>query len=1260
MTYFKKIKSILSGSIAFLGLIQSSYANQELFEAIKNGPDCLKKDQELAFTLGGQLQECEFSKVTGYLPNQRAFTQCVNNTLKVFSKIQTRSCKRLVIAPLKNVLAGNIAYQFEKITRDSTSLRLNKTELDNSFENFKHWMKATTESIYRHTENSELLVNQSTALQDDLDQIMRVLWNKVWSEFRDPRVLMQEDQVFTFGLPSFTQIITSATAHRVEPLVLFPILEQILTNVHRRSQFFTEMAEFVCQMSPCNAETKEQSEIFIVKSFFSNLDKPMISNPSTDSNINKIDDESMREFLRALMTTQVYHAGLLREMSDTAEKISDLPVSHAPQYARGYLSVLNDIAREMGLNGTDPFLLTFGFTDLNVQKTAEEVERIEGKLRGAIAKFNSDRSAVANSLVNSGQAQQQDRALTVTLASEKESLVHFRSDLHGLKSALINQRALSDKRMKSSTHLFQTKRWKDSQVFRENGAGIVTIKPSQAKFDSNLPRSGYQIIGSLATSVSDSIRVNSSEILNLSVTGTWSPTCALRKMGHSHEAVIGPEGFTATESHGVLKVHSTNLQNTQRSYQQAQKVTGEETRHVNNRTSSRSSQKTRSSQNSTSERDSRSQGGGHSSDKSFVNDTRETTTVSASVSIGYMGNGGFSIGGSGGVSKSSTSAGDVFTESDSSYSTVDSTISTDVTHTSSTQETESTQHEWGVYKSNSSSKSDVLGKESASEKATLSSNSDENRRLDAFEVEVKSQFTPFPNLPMGSLLLVQLPKGVHELSELISVQVGRRNMVIPVDQDSDYYWVVNDCTDPGRTSTHEQSLSVQYSKQVSMDRLAADFVRHLSKATEIMREKSAVYLRSGDVSSTQLKELETLVRAELAKVGMDVEELHLLKDLYDSWIANELAQLELRVKILQTRRKMSPIKRRIVQLEADLRSAVDATNISKLSKFWAIDNFDLTSLNLELNYAMKTIRDRVLPVIKVRYPNVVPLIQKELSDLVLSLKMQNSVLEVARKFELLVISLNNILKAEISDINVVEETLVIRFPRAGLGDLEEVWGPNASQQVPLASPAASQEVWAALEASAKGAFGLSREEKVQHAIKSVAVLDISRTDLYSADGPWDAERFVRRPPCEGFLDCKAAAPIVESMAIYFKVNDSFQETVDSFGADRKVKVKLASKAIFPNEGESREDRFQVAGSWGEFTVPVFLGTRPSPLRSFRALMLHESKRGQGISPFGQFQIDFRDFQFDQGDLAEILPEITDIMLVFKVNYRNSNATTLGL
>ena len=162
--------------------------------------------------------------------------------------------------------------------------------------------------------------------------------------------------------------------------------------------------------------------------------------------------------------------------------------------------------------------------------------------------------------------------------------------------------------------------------------------------------------------------------------------------------------------------------------------------------------------------------------------------------------------------------------------------------------------------------------------------SDESRRSASFELGLRLVNTPFPDMPAGSLLLVQLPRGETAINKIKDIQIIRTNSSFLVQAASDYYLVANDCT-----SNDHDALSVHVLQQRPLSIIARDLSQTMIRSLETIATEGARFIHAGAISPTDMQNLRHQTINNLQIHGEDIHQAALLHDFYESWINSELS-----------------------------------------------------------------------------------------------------------------------------------------------------------------------------------------------------------------------------------------------------------------------------------------------------------------------------------------------------------------------------------
>ncbi len=518
--------------------------------------------------------------------------------------------------------------------------------------------------------------------------------------------------------------------------------------------------------------------------------------------------------------------------------------------------------------------------------------------------------------------------------------------------------------------------------------------------------------------------------------------------------------------------------------------------------------------------------------------------------------------------------------------------------------------------------------------------STETRTSASFEAGLRLDHTPFADLPAGSLVLIQMPQYSTHLDDIIDIQVVRNQGTYVVHRNSKLFFVVNDCV--GNSSS--DSLTIQYAVNRPQGEEAAALSYAMQRAVQLVERESANYLASGDVSSQQMQNLRLRMRSQLVMRGIDPEKIDLLNQLFEEWISYELVQLESKVRVIQLERRAQQSQRKWVQLQEELKGLRGSQEISKITQLWALDNLDLVGLGKNLRRTMSFVKDHVVPLIRLRYPSVsrqmVPFADEFYRDLAVS----ESIHSISDKLVLFVEEIKNLLTEAKRGSNIQEHRFAaIAFPSAS----------HASRSVPASfipsvEGLVAQQPWDALRAAFQPGFVSA------HAHQTLGILKVDPTDLYAQR--YDLTGVLQRSFPSAWLPNNAAAPLVESVALYFRVlpGRDHEQSIEELNRARMTLPLIMNSDLVCTLGHCIA-RYQPAPGWRASQIPVFFGTDSNPDQLFQDLRVSERAQGQGagLSPFGEFHIPFDPIVTQDGLMRELVSSdaLTEMVLVFQLNFR---------
>ncbi len=1212
-----------------------------------------EKDLHYARALAVNLSQCQFKDLKKGFPPEKQYFVYMNRLVGDFVSIQAKMCRDRFHPLIRKTLHENVIQGFERLSSGKESSLFEAEGIKIAFRHLAFWMRQTRETIYSQHSRYAGFDKPKGILQQDLSQVLSAFWQKVWEISGSAQNVTQQHQSFTQGLGILSQSVETALSEKIPSDAFFPILEGVLSQFSKRVELFMELALSTAELSESGSQHGSGFEMDGLSQVLLEWDRVQPSVQKVSSVLSQMSHPEIQRFLEVMIQGAQRNAELVSSSGVSNARISGLPLTGVPVYARGYVYGVSSLAaladsyqRAVGqeVHGTESGAqrLSFGLTKEKIEKVPDQILKIQRNLEESKNKFENLREKVAHQLSHQLSQEAQKRQLQDQGRDDWQEIQELSSDLNGLKAHLMDRDALEAQRLRSFFNLTQSSQWKDQEIFKTVASQRVELSGSSARFN---PDQRWVSIPELSHV---KIEAQAGQSLVLSVSGSWSPSGALKREGLPWGAKTGPEGFLLTDNQGKIQVQSVSETLSTRQFDTSQVLSGKDLRTYQEKGRVQSDQVSTAHQNSHTDTTTIASGSRDTHDRSFVDDQR--ANVSSGFSIGICEGLSFS------TSCSKTIPGNIITNSHSSYQSRDHAVSDSQTTTHSRQHMSSDETKSGTQTAEYANDQKLEGTEGSSSSAQVSSRSDEKRSSASFSLGYLSAWTPFSDLPMGSLLLVQLPKGATRWSEVQDVEVVRSNFVKLVHQDSDFYLVVNDCI--GGEVFADDRLSIFYEIQEPRHRHSRSLMNKMGDVFRSLTEKSESYLRTGDLTAVQMRGLESFAQQKIAEGGDHLQEAPLMRDLFESWVLSELVQLELKIKILQAERRLRPVVHRVRRLERDLKGLLAQQEISKLTQIWALSNRDLMGLSQDLHAAVHELRHTVLPILQVRYPEVFRGMQVEHARFMEVLRLETPVEKMNSEFQKFLRDLAVKVQTLATEMRQETTYIALRFPKVEATDISGVPCMDDNGSCALASPLASLAVWDAIRAASIPVENLeSSSDILRNFQDSLAVLEVKPEDIYvkSGDFDWVNQRWARRPVDAGALSDWQSSPLVESMGIYFNVQSLGYESINQFN-DRQIRqeIHLVSDVTVPFPSLNQSRNYQLTGDWRRFHVPLFVGSDLNCIGAFEKGHWESQKFCHGISPFGKFELDLRKLNLDKNrisGLGKYTEDLSDLILVMKVNYR---------
>ena len=1248
----KKLKFIW---VYFLGQIflgQSVWATGDEILRLDSEIHLFCKDEnDLNYgkTLAIHLSQFQFKDLKKDFPPEQEYFDSINRLVEGFVSIHGKKCRDRFHSLVRKTLHENVIQGFQRLQSGKDSSLFEADRIKIAFRHLAFWMRQTRETVYSQQSRYAGFDKPKVVLQQDLSQVLSAFWKKVWEISGSSQNVTQQHQSFTQGLPILSQSVETALSEKIPSDAFFPILEGVLSQFSKRVELFMELALFTVELSESGSQHGTGFEMDGLSQVLLEWDRVQPSLQKVNSVLSQMSHPEIQRFLEVMIQGAQRNAELVTSSGvGSVVRISGLPLTGVPVYARGYVYGVSSLAalaesyqRAVGqeAHGAQSGVqrLSFGLTKEKIEKVPDQILKIQRDLEESKNKFERLRESVAHQLSHQLSQEAQKRQLQDQGRDDWQEIQELSSDLIGLKAHLMDRDALEAQRLRSFFNLTQSSQWKDQEIFKTVASRRVELSGSSARFN---PDQEWVSIPELSHV---KIEAQVGQSLVFSVSGSWSPSGALKREGLPRGARTGPEGFLLTENQGKLQVQSVSETLSTWQFDTSQSLSGKDRRTDQGNGQMQSDQILTAHEDIYTDMTTTSSGARDTQDRAFVDDHR--ASLSGGISLFF-----FSVG------ASKTLPGNVITNHHSSYKNRSHAVSDSKTKIHSRQHITSEEIKSGTQTAEYMSAEKSKGTKNSSSTSDGFTRSDEKRSSGSFSLGYQSVFTPFSDLPMGSLLLVQLPKGATRWSEVQDIEVVRSNFVKLVHQDSDFYLVVNDCI--GGEAFADDRLSIFYEIQEPRSQHSRNLMNRIGDVFRSLSEKSESYLRTGDLTAAQMRGLESFAQQKIAEGGGQLQEVPLIRDLFESWVLSELFQLELKIKILQAERRLRPVVHRVRRLEMDLQGLVAQQEISKLTQIWALSNWDLMVLRQGLHVAVHELRHMVFPILQLRYPEVFQGMQVEYARFMEVLRLETPVEKVNMEFQQFLSDLAIKVQALAAEMRQETAYIALRFPKVEATDVS--WGScmDDNGSFVLASPLASLAVWDAIRAASIPVESLESSENILKNFQdSIAVLEVKPEDIYIKSGyfNWVTHRWVRRPVDTGALELDQAAPIVESMGIYFNFSDLSRDLAEEFNSRQlRQKLTLVSDVFVPFPAQKQMRIYQLTKNLREFQVPIFLGNNLNPIRFFESNGWSDQGFGKGILPFGKFQINFRKFNLDQkkeSSLGWYTPYLSDLIFLMKVTYR---------
>lgn len=223
--------------------------------------------------------------------------------------------------------------------------------------------------------------------------------------------------------------------------------------------------------------------------------------------------------------------------------------------------------------------------------------------------------------------------------------------------------------------------------------------------------------------------------------------------------------------------------------------------------------------------------------------------------------------------------------------------------------------------------------------------------------------------PVGSLLLVEMPRGATGLSEVRNIYVVQAPVTtIVVPWESDYHLVVNDnvlgCS-PDRTRT----MTLELARMTGLHAHARTTLSAMSDVIAYLRLQEQQLVAQGRILPRDIQRITDEAQSKLdPKLRASTQYPRALQDIFNALVTREVSRLEHAVQFeaLEEERRRIVDQANLVLLE--LKAAKEALNLHRVAPRWALRNLDVDHLRNDMDATIEVLIDFVLPVLQIWYP----------------------------------------------------------------------------------------------------------------------------------------------------------------------------------------------------------------------------------------------------------------------------------------------------
>jgi hypothetical protein len=545
---------------------------------------------------------------------------------------------------------------------------------------------------------------------------------------------------------------------------------------------------------------------------------------------------------------------------------------------------------------------------------------------------------------------------------------------------------------------------------------------------------------------------------------------------------------------------------------------------------------------------------------------------------------------------------------------------------------------------------------------TMSGSNGSERRLSvSAAVGLRHPQTPIPEAPVGSLVLVALPRGVTDLDHALDMRVmqsGNNAYVAP--ENVDLYLVVNDVFDTRCTNDLSLALSVNSTTMTPLGTMAKVFGHAIARTlTKYRQDTEANYVGRGRITASELSTMRIESMNQLHRActeivaednpGMDRAAVAAacnpneypapLTGLFNTWVNMEIARRERVVELEGIRRQLDAAMLEFQGYSDELQSAANRGRLHKMVTELILRNLDAEELRDNVRSLVDFTNEFLYPVLVLRYGDALAAIRQPASDgnsnetqVALTNLIEADWSQPVGVYAELAKTATGKIRSELDKVKMRStplstKTIALSFPNpdASLPPVGGTPRPPFVSALRTVDPTRAHLVWDAITGALPA--NASANDKVSTFV-------VQPEDLYArATSDWE-------------LLCTQTVPVIRDMAVYVATPGTTAFNVAN--GSKNAQVWLDAAAHFPAALENLV--FQIINGDWLVPTPLVLFGLPAQMEQITSARL-SGNTALGLSPFMSFDMMLRDVNIAGRSPWSVAKEI---VLVFKVEAAPAN------